>query len=336
MLPSVRANLSDVEAAAGVCEVLGTGEALELQAAASAFSPPFEPPRTPSSTGASALLSARSVGGAVRYSLPDHVKIGAASIHRYTAPSGAPTVITVFAPFPTPEFLGQLLDLNQKGQARLPDRFIIGDGGRTRAFMGIDQRPGAPLDRWLKGLIARIPRGESGYDHETVVEFLRTNLLELLAWPTGGQPSDGRAELPWDRAVHFDEAAFEAFTAAANDPIGAAPRPSEATHPVVPFERFLEAGKGYCIQRALLAVMILERLGFSAQVVNGTMLFDSGPPGGHTWVRLQDGRLLEPSWQIVQFPGARCAGPPEQYRLAESWVFENDSYPYLRDLPAAL
>ena len=40
-------------------------------------------------------------------------------------------------------------------------------------------------------------------------------------------------------------------------------------HPVVPLELYLSAGVGDCLQKALVAALVLERVGIAARVVQG-------------------------------------------------------------------
>lgn len=269
------------------------------------------------------------------YSLPPQVGLGVATIHRYDDTRVTPSTIaiTVFTPLGGPEFAGVVLDMNAKKHAEiLPDRCIVGDAGLTRAFLGIDKREGTPLDQRLDQIVAGMPKQADGsIDPEAAIQFVRVKVSQLLAWTAGSSFNDGRAEFAWDKAISVAPSAWDTFKGAAFEPVGHAPHTTGQQFPVVPLEKYLDAGQGYCIQKALLASLLLERCGVPHRLVNGAVSQGPGKSVGHTWIELADGRVLDAAWKQVAQPDTAGAPVPGFFRFGGSWRFENQTFPYLRD-----
>ncbi len=107
-------------------------------------------------------LRAGAIAARIPCSLPERAELGVSTVHRYEDRRMVAWKITVtgFIPLPSPAFQGAVLDLNAKRLDEvIPHRAIMSDLHHTRAFIGIDQRPGTPLDRWLTKIAACIPRG---------------------------------------------------------------------------------------------------------------------------------------------------------------------------------
>ncbi len=266
--------------------------------------------------------------------LPESTTLGVTTIDRYEDPRvvASTITVTVFVPMPSAAFPGQVLDLNAKSFDQvLPERAIMGDGGRTRAFIGIDQRPGTPLDLALQKIEAKIPKNPDGTrDLDTVAEWLRTHVNSLIKWAPGSALNDGQASLPWDKKITVPDSIWTTFGEAGDDPVGHAPLSTEVAFPVVPFERWLERGQGYCIHKALLAALVLERQGFGCKMVNGAVAKGPGTTTGHTWLELPDGRIFDPAWSRLAKPSAEVDPMfPRRFKFGSSWRFANEAFPYV-------
>lgn len=262
-----------------------------------------------------------------RYSLPETVALGASTIHRYREGHMNVTV-SAFVPLSSPALSGAQLDLNRKRfDEIIPHRAVLSDFGR-RAFIGIDKRPGTPLDRRLRRLVACIPRGPNGYQLDTVLEWLRTHVHTVLAPRPEPSTDADRATCPWDQELQLPHSADRAFRAANQLWVDDPPFICGVEIPVVPFEKFLDEGRGACLQKALLATLILERLGFQCRLVNGAVHQALATASGHAWVGLADGRILCPTWQIVQVP-ERPVDFPGELRIGWSLLFPSSRSPYL-------
>lgn len=268
------------------------------------------------------------------YGLPAKVGLGVATIHRYDDNRVLPSTIaiSVFTPVPSAAFPSVVLDLNAKTFDQIiPDQAIIGDAGLTRAFLGVDKREGTPLDTKLDAIVAKIPKKADGsIDAETAIQYVRVQVGQLIAWTAGSSANDGHAEFPWDKAIKIPQSVWETFSSVAYAPVGNSPVQTGFEFPVVPLEKYLEAGEGYCIQKALLASLILEKCGVKHRLVNGAVSQKPGKSVGHTWIELADGRVLDAAWKTVAMPEKNGAPVPGFFKVGGSWRFENQTFPYLR------
>ncbi len=249
--------------------------------------------------------------------LPQALPVGACTTHRF-ADGSTLAVLT-----PTAEAGGIVADMQARGMGEaLPDRCVIGDGGSSRALLGIDKRPGTPLDGWLARIVDEIPdRG----DPEAVIRWAtQGGIRELLRFPQGNR-NDGAPHLVWDQAIQLDLAAVaQAMQGVRQDAVGAPPRPSGQSLPVVPLERYLETGLGYCIQMAVLTSLILERCGVPHRLVQGAVRFTDGTCCGHTWIELGDDRVLDNGRIGPKVPDANG-----DFGFFGYLRFANQSYPFL-------
>jgi hypothetical protein len=236
--------------------------------------------------------------------------------------------ITAFVPLGDASFPGTLLDLNAKRFWQvLPDRAIVADGGRTRAFVGIDKRPGTPLDCWIQRIASQVPKS----DPEAALEYLRLNATRILRLTKGAATNDQAAELPWDKTVEKNEDDMKTFESAADLELGAVPLATGSERPVVPLERYLDWGAGYCLQRSLIINMVLDRIGIQSRVVAGGIVTGSDASSGHTWLELADGRVFDPSWGLIERPGPKDPNPPNAFKFGDSNRFENQWFVYIRN-----
>jgi transglutaminase-like putative cysteine protease len=98
---------------------------------------------------------------------------------------------------------------------------------------------------------------------------------------------------------------------------------------LVPLERFLDVRYGYCLQKALLGALILERAGVPHRVVHGAISRGPGDSGGHSWLELADGRVLDPAWALVTRPQSEGAPAPGTQYVGASWRYACATFPYL-------
>lgn len=266
--------------------------------------------------------------------LPATVGLGVATIDRYEDPRvvASKITVTVFTPIPTDEFPGEFMNLNAKASSTLlPNRAIIGDAGHTRSFVGIDKRPGTPLDKALAKIEAKIPKGPTGQPTlDGAVEWLRANVNTIVKWAPGSTFNDGRPGLPWDKKIKVPDSVWGPFGQVATEVVGHEPKSASATFPVVPLERYLEVGQGYCIHKALVAALVLERMGFGCRIANGAVAKSPGLTTGHTWLELEDGRILDVAWSRCEKPSTEKDPMfPRRFKYGGSWRFENQCYPYI-------
>ncbi len=260
---------------------------------------------------------------------PSRAGLGVSTIHRYNEPRVTPSTIaiTVYTPVPTADVPGTIRDTNSKPFAeKLPQRFIIDDGGLTRIFTGVDLRKGSALDKRLDAIIARMPTDQAGQ-----LDFIRRETNRLIKWTAGSSANDGRDEFEWDvkRTPVDATAAQSTHQSAAYDAVTAPPRSTGQMMDVVGLEKYLDAGEGYCIQKALLAACLLNKLDIPFRLVNGAVSTGVGRSVGHTWIELQDGRVLDAAWSSLEKPVKDHATHADWFRFGGSYRFANQQYPYL-------
>ncbi|MBL8951119.1 MAG: hypothetical protein JNK82_10105 [Myxococcaceae bacterium] len=259
---------------------------------------------------------------------PTKAGLGVSTIHRYTEPRVTPSVIaiTVYTPVPTSAVPGKVLDTNSKPFAeKFPERFIIDDGGLNRIFTGVDLRKGSLLDKKLNSIVNVMPK-----DTEGRLQFIAREVNRLIKWTAGSSANDGRDEFEWDKkAPRPGPAAGQTHQAAAYDDISAPPRSTGESMDVVGLEKYLEAGEGYCIQKALLAACLLNKLDIPFRLVNGAVSQGPGRSVGHTWVELEDGRVLDAAWSTLTKVTKDHPNHSDWFKLGGSYRFANQKYPYL-------
>ena len=251
-----------------------------------------------------------------RPKLPDRLEIGAENIHRF--PNG--NVVTIFAAIPPAGAPARLFDTNTKRfEDPYPRRFAMADGGRDRVILGVDASPGTPLHACLMALATPLRFQKS---HPS----FRAHVLELVSALMDLVPPEG---MPWDRGVlkaSESGALDELFREALPTRVGGFPitKPGRAIErSVVPLEDYLRNGRGYCVQKAIFAALLLEKVGIPSRVLNG-----ASETSGHTWVELADGTWLDPTWGILGVPSTEGALPGWK-RHGSSFVYVSQLFPYL-------
>lgn len=265
-------------------------------------------------------------------SLPLEASIGAATIHRYVEPKVAPSTIaiTVWAPMPDDQLPGQLINMNQISLPQdLPQLWIIGDGSNRRSLVGIDLSPSSTLSEKISQILAEAGLQGAGRGEE-LLNHLRTEINRRIAWTEKAYLNNGQPELPWDLSILADSNAETSFSQAASLPLFHFPVASGQKLPVVGLEKYLEIGKGYCLEKALLASLLLSRAGIEHRLVNGAVSFSPGHSIGHSWIELKDGRIFDPAWELVVQPTYGHPDHPDWIFVGNSWRFENQNYLILR------
>lgn len=266
-----------------------------------------------SASGAEAGLKCFSAPAAAPL-LPDSVEVGVETVH-----ADQDKIITIDVPLPGPTTAGRMRSMNSKRDIEpMPLRYVVSDGSVRRAFIGVDHRPGTRLDRCIDELVSELPRGRNGsLDREIVFEFLRDHLMDYL------RPIPQGVAMAWDQNLTEAPILSTLFTQARDLKVGHFPLSSGVRQPVAPLESYLEQGYGACIHKSLVASMILEKLRIPHRIVMGGSM-----QTGHTWIELSDGRILDPTWQILDQPNDQGMNPGWMMH-GQTPVFRDQIYPYL-------
>lgn len=262
--------------------------------------------------------------------------VGAANAQVYFEPLVQPSkiVITIWVPLPRPGSADTLLNSNQLyAPGQRPFVFLIGDGSVKRSILQVDMRPGSEL---RKRIIALKSRLQPAQGLKRLLEVARV-VNEAIRWTEGSKYNDGRAEFSWDKSIIVSPDTSAKFREASLLPVFSYPVASQTQLPVIPFEKYLEAGAGYCLQKALLASLILETLGVRHRFFNGTVVQSPGVSGGHSWIELSvDGGntvggntvvIFDPAWGQAELRSPRThINHPDWLWFGGSWRFVDSNY----------
>jgi hypothetical protein len=112
--------------------------------------------------------------------------------------------------------------------------------------------------------------------------------------------------------------------------VGHVPHATGQNLPVLPLEEWIRHQEGYCLQMVLVASMVLERHGIPHRVVNGALVYTTVKYyGGHVWIELADGRVLDPAWGVLEAPGAGPSYIPLGFGFGGGFRFPYSVFPYL-------
>ena len=239
-------------------------------------------------------------------------KVGVETIHLLNR-----TVITVFTPMPASE-KGRVLNINAMafGDA-FPERFVLTDGTLSSAFVSVDLSPGSRLQYCVDELTAALNVQLGSPDADPLPKLVTFLDQYMDSVPPGFR-------YPWDRR-QVPELPKEYYAARDFSP-GHYPLSTSLRHPTVPLESFLLERRGVCQQRVMLVSLILQRLGISHRSRAG----GSGGGAGHIWIELPDGRILDPTWHLLEKPTTKGAFPG-WFRLSQTYLFRNQVYPFVTD-----
>ncbi len=226
-----------------------------------------------------------------------------AHAYRYTVNL---TAISILIKFPL-DHQGTLINWNQQPPRFLPNKFMISDGTLIRPFLQIDKTPGSELNNYLISLRSYITQGlhyknPSEVPPEVLFNFLTKNMKMFIDW---SNEKDDMHIYGWHptaaTTTQFDVTYAADFTKLFTLPVG---QWIETTysHLGFPFRQVIMAKKGFCIDMVLLSSFILESFNIQHRVVFGSVLENDSLGGGHTWIQLNDGRILDVAWQTLDFP----------------------------------
>ncbi len=228
---------------------------------------------------------------------------GLAHVYHYKVRS---TEISVLIKFPI-DFSGTLVNWPKQSFRYLPDEFVVGSGSIQRPFYKIDKSAGSPLHGRIQEIKNHIislhsHQKATSLSKEEVLNYLAKNIQSYIAWDR--DPSHIR-DYDWyadpDEVDLFDSKYEVERKKLFDTPMGQWVE-TDHKHFSIPYEEILSSKKGYCIEMVLLTSFLLESFEIPHRVVFGSVLKNDRKGGGHTWIQLTDGRILDVSWNTVDFP----------------------------------
>lgn len=201
-----------------------------------------------------------------------------------------------------------------KVKNKLPQRFVISDGTIDRSFVGVDMRPGTRLHLCLEEIANTLTKNRTLTEEETYVA-IRDKLRGYLG---------SGSTFPWDKHLPPKKSLAKVLEEAKPRNIGEPPSAIGRNHPVIPFESFLEYGLSFCFEKGLLAALVMQHLGYKFRVVMGGVKKEGV---GHTWTWLEDGRALDPTWNVIGRPSAPDENGWFNYGIGP--VYANQYFPFV-------
>ncbi len=194
----------------------------------------------------------------------------------------------------------------------LPLASTFSDGTLRTAFVSIDLQSSSRLSQCINELSAqaleRINSGEEA--HQMFTRFIG-EYMEAV-------PEDFK--FPWDPQEQIPLPPEFAQAAPLNP--GHAPLSTSLVHVTVPLESFLFVQRGVCLQKVLLTSLVMRNLQIPHRLRAGASEFS-----GHIWIELPDGRLLDPTWQVLKAPSKQGA-LPGWFRFDQSFLYQDQLYPF--------
>lgn len=203
------------------------------------------------------------------------------------------------------DFKGLLINQNQN-MGPLPQKFLLSDGTTKRPFILVDRTPGSPLEVRLQAIekgIRKILKLNSmsltPAQKNLVLQYFTENTNKYIEWPESANN-------------HLPSVAFSQLSYLIRGlPVGQWYETS-IFQPVERFEEILDRRQGVCVDMALITSLMLERFAIPHRLLFGSVQSYGESGGGHTWIQMNDGRILDVAW--------RTFAPPDFVR-ADGWKF---------------
>ena len=209
----------------------------------------------------------------------------------------------------------------KKYNERLPDVFIAGDGTLNLPFVRIDQRPGSPLSRQLSHFES-LARAEFGSRPDAILKWVHQKLLEQLG------PIENVSAHPLYVRENTSAELQTAFASAGRLLPGHEPIKTSVRHPVVNLEAFIHARQSYCFQKAIIGSLLLSRAGIEHKIIAAN-LQTGMETVGHTVLQLKDGRILDPTLQVLSKQTTEGALPGWVQYGNGLFLFKDQAHYYL-------
>jgi hypothetical protein len=265
---------------------------------------------------------------------PPQMNVGVAHIHKYQlSPRDQPFTVSVVVPALHPTEPSDLADLARQDPNRpWPERFVITDGDPAAQMILVDQRPGSVLAKQLDAIVVDMEqRGVNLQQTEAVLGEIRDHTKDYYSrFESNFLRGTREGVLRLEEQV-LSPAAQRVFQNFIGKEISGNIWPTDDMRPSLPFEHYLaEPSNTMCFHNAMLASLVLQRVGVAHRLRTGFASFNSPSylNTGHTVIELVDGRFLDPTWGILK-PIKRHSEHPEWISGGAWWWTPHAHYPYL-------
>jgi hypothetical protein len=269
---------------------------------------------------------------------PKELPAAVAHIHSYKLnPQDAGMTVSVLVPTPTQVHKGIMRDLAaQNPHKTWPDKFVISDGYPNGHFISVDMSEGSPLKLQIQKIINKIKRKESIDPATDPEKFIQHLANKGRAYFSDMQNEDslsvaGKNIYKSPKNFQLTESSKKIFSDFQSHVISADTFITGQNKELVPFEYFFtQPSCTMCIHNALLSSLILREARIPHKFRTGFGSF-SGPSysnTGHSFIELEDGRILDPTWNFLK-KQKQHPQYPEWIEGAGWWWTSNTHFPYL-------
>ncbi|MEM7645724.1 MAG: hypothetical protein AAF203_02330 [Pseudomonadota bacterium] len=227
-------------------------------------------------------------------------------------------IITHF--LPSTDDPAQYRDFNDMAfDQSLPPHFVTGDGTLTLPFIKVDSRPESPLTKKIVDFENKITLANREWKikkSEAVIRWLHKELLGFMP-PVIDQPKH-----PFFVSESLTPEVESAFIEAGMHPPGEGAVATKEQHPLRGLDEFIDPNIGsFCFHKGLVASLILRRANIPHRVLSASIkdrdeAQADTPWGGHFVIELADGRILDPTKQVL--------APIEKENVPDGWIGYDD------------
>jgi len=185
--------------------------------------------------------------------------------------------------------------------APFPKNFVMSDGSLFRPLLWVDRNPHSALSAGIEEVSRQILKlyglkEKSDVWPETILQFLSNQTQDYISFDVQSAVTSAPIS---ERAKQEER---ELMASLLDKSPGAYSAPfKHYTQDLERFENVLIRGKGVCLDMVLLASFILEDFKIPHRVIHGSLVAQHNPgeKGGHSWIELADGRILDVAWKTL-------------------------------------
>lgn len=221
--------------------------------------------------------------------------------------------VSAYVPLPKASE-GHIEDLNSfHFNAVYPNRFTIGDGTLLAPFVFVNISEDSLLKKIILAHVKKILKLSS--DQEEQIQILKSyvsqNVLSLV-------PDNDPFVLFFKKENYH----FSQFQEVGKLKPGHFPVSTEFLFQTVKLEDLIRYGRGFCIHKVLVTSLMMKELR-----IPHVIRYGSTGNEGHDWIELPDGRILDPTWMLLEKPQASPIGG-EWFQIGWTSLYKYDFYPF--------
>lgn len=239
-----------------------------------------------------------------------YTPVGVEYIH--SPPPGAR--VSAYVPLPA---LGQghIEDFNAYSYyKKYPQKFTLSDGTLLTPFIYVDVTPYSTLKKLIRKYAEQISNTNTAqYQQINILrDFVSKQILNMV-------PEND----PIVRYFAEKNYSFPEFQQTGSLKPGHFPLATNFNFQTVRLEDIIKYGRGFCIHKVLVTSLIMKEL-----KIPHAIRFGSSGLEGHDWIELPDGRILDPTWNLVVYPDYNNPINKGWFWLDHTGVYKYDFFPF--------